>query len=55
MRYKQQLDGEWVLPRRKDYYMKCCKCGLVHRMDFKLVPSANGGKQIAFRAFRIKK
>lgn len=55
MRYRQVTSGEWVQPRRRNYYMKCCDCGLVHRIDFRLVPSINGGKKIQFRAFRLPK
>lgn len=53
MRYKQVYSGEWVQPTRKGYLMKCCDCGLVHRMDFRLIKIATGNK-IQFRAFRIK-
>ena len=53
MRYKKQYDGEWVTPRRKNYYAKCCDCGLVHKIDFRLI--GNKHKRIQFRAFRIEK
>jgi len=52
MKYKQQFEGDWVFPRRHGYYMKCCDCGLVHRMNFALVKHGRG-KRIAFQAFRI--
>ena len=45
-------DGEWVQPVRRGYRMKCCDCGLVHRLDFKLVKYGNGKSKIRFRAFR---
>lgn len=54
MRYKQQYDGEWIRPRRKNYYMKCCDCGLVHRIDFRLVGTKNR-RIIEFRAHRLKR
>jgi hypothetical protein len=54
MRHKQQYDGEWIFPRRKNYYMQCCDCGLTHRINFKLVKDGRG-RQIAFQAFRIRK
>jgi len=44
-------DGEWLAPVRRDYLMKCCDCGLVHRMNFKLIPWGRG-KRIVFQAFR---
>ena len=48
MRYKKQLDGEWVTPRMKKYYMKCCDCGLVHRLNFRIIK-----KTVQFQAFRV--
>lgn len=53
MRYKKVQAGEWVRPKRKYYYMKCCDCGLVHKMEFELLKARNG-KQIQFRAWRVK-
>jgi hypothetical protein len=32
--------------------MACCDCGLVHDMQFRLVPSINGGRHIHFRVRR---
>jgi hypothetical protein len=52
MRYSQAFDGEWLQPRRRRYYIKCCDCGLVHRIDFRLVVRGNG-RSIQFRAFRL--
>jgi len=53
VRYKQVLDGEWIRPRRKNYYVKCCDCGLVHKVDFKLIgPSKK--RIIILRARRVK-
>lgn len=51
MRYKHISEGEWVQPKRKKYLMKCCDCGLVHRLVFRLVKWGNGHK-IQFQAFR---
>ena len=53
MRFKQVHDGEWVRPRRNGYYMKCCDCGLVHRVDFRLVGTPKR-RIIILRAKRIK-
>jgi hypothetical protein len=53
MRYKEISDGEWVAPRRRSYFMKCCDCGLVHKMNFKLIKRGRG-KQILFQAFRLR-
>jgi len=34
---KQVLDGERVTPRMRGYLMECCDCGLVHRIDFRVL------------------
>ena len=44
--------GERVQPVRRGYLMGCCDCGLVHRLDFKLVKYGDGKSKIRFRAFR---
>lgn len=51
MRYETPQEGEWIQPTRKGYKMRCCDCGLVHRLDFRLVHT-KGGIFIHFRAFR---
>lgn len=54
--YPKHQAGEWVTPRRKYYLMGCCDCGLVHKMEFRLVPSWHGqGHKIQFRAWRDEK
>lgn len=53
MRYRQVYSGEWVHPVRKGYLMKCCDCGLVHRIDFKLIKYGRGNS-IIFKPTRIK-
>ena len=53
-KYAKVHDGDWVCPVRKGYRMKCCDCGLVHVIDFKLV-RRKGGKSIFFRAFRKRR
>lgn len=50
MRYEQVIDGEWIRPVRKGYKMRCCDCGLVHLVDFRVV---NG--RIELRASRDKR
>lgn len=49
--YQRVAPGEWVQPVRKGYGLACCDCGLVHKIDFRLVKYA-GGRKIQFRAFR---
>lgn len=41
-RYPEVKDGEWVYPVRHGYKMKCCDCGLVHVLNFKLVKRGRG-------------
>ena len=48
MPYVIPQQGEWVLPVLEGYKMRCCDCGLVHRMDFK---AADDGQPM-FRVFR---
>jgi hypothetical protein len=33
---------EWVNPNADQYFMKCCDCGLVHEMQFKVVKYSEG-------------
>lgn len=47
MRYHKQKDGEWVEPK-PGYRMACCDCGLVHRVEFRVL---HGGV-VQFRATR---
>ena len=51
MKYKTVVTGEWVRPQRRGYKFACCDCGLVHRLDFRLIRE-NQGKRVEFRAFR---
>jgi hypothetical protein len=51
----------WVSPDPEQYFMKCCDCGLVHEMQFKVAKYSEGDKcefvadadlQAVFRARR---
>ena len=55
MRFKIQEEGEWVQPRMRKYYMKCCDCNLTHRLNFRLVKYGKGKVKIQFQMFRVKK
>jgi hypothetical protein len=53
--------SEWVCPAPKQYFMKCCDCGLVHEMQFKIAKYSEGDEcefvadadlQAVFRARR---
>jgi hypothetical protein len=37
MRYDVISYGEWTRPRRQDFREQCCDCGLIHRLDFRIV------------------
>lgn len=50
-KYPTHSPGEWVKPKRRFYYMGCCDCGLVHKMEFALKP-VGGGSGIFIRAWR---
>jgi hypothetical protein len=47
VRYENPREGEWQQPIRKGYKMRCCDCGLVHKIDFRVY---NGRAQM--RVFR---
>jgi len=49
--YPQVHPGEWIKPKRRFYYMGCCDCGLVHKLEFKLMP-VSSGTGIFMRAWR---
>jgi len=53
-KFKKVGRGEWQQPIEKGYLMKCCDCGLVHSVDFRLYGSPRGYK-IQFRMFRVTK
>jgi hypothetical protein len=44
MRYEQPEAGEWIQPIRRGYKMRCCDCGLAHRLDFRVIEAT--GKKI---------
>lgn len=54
MNYHKAVDGEWIQPRRKNYYMKCCDCGLTHALNFRVIKTKDNRAFIQFRARRIK-
>ncbi len=47
--FEQVVDGEWFEPKpQHGHLMKCCDCGLVHRMNFRV---SDGRVQL--QAFRL--
>ena len=51
MRFKDGKSGIWFHPKKKGYLVMCCDCGLVHEVDFKIVPLGKGHK-VMLRVFR---
>lgn len=35
-RYVEPAAGAWVQPIRRGYRLRCCDCGLVHEVDFRV-------------------
>jgi hypothetical protein len=45
IRHEVENEGdwsEWVSPNPEQYFMKCCDCGLVHEMQFKVAKYSDG-------------
>jgi hypothetical protein len=40
-RYEQIIEGEWFVWDRRANWHRCCDCGLVHRVDYRLVGKLN--------------
>lgn len=52
MSYYRLLEpDEWEQPVHQDYKFRCCDCGLVHRMDFRVV-NQDGESAVEFRLRR---
>lgn len=49
--YETVRDSRWRTPVRKGYKLGCCDCGLIHRIDFRLVGPRHF-RQIQLRYFR---
>lgn len=37
VRWEKVVKGAWVRPARKGYRLRCCDCGLVHSVEFRIV------------------
>jgi len=47
IRHEVENEGdwsEWVNPNSEQYFMKCCDCGLVHEMQFKVAKYLDGNE-----------
>jgi hypothetical protein len=49
VKYHEPKAGEWIRPVRRGYLLACCDCGLVHRMNFRLLGKKR--KRIEFAVF----
>lgn len=45
VKWDQLFDGQWARPKHRGFLEQCCHCGLVHRVDYRIV---NG--HVEFRA-----
>jgi hypothetical protein len=58
VRYPVIAYGEWTRPRLRNFREQCCDCGLIHRLDFRIVDQRKGrrvdsrGLKIEFRTRR---
>ena len=48
MRQERAIDkrgfSRWVQPQMGKYFLACCDCGLVHEMQFRVMPGAVKGR-----------
>lgn len=52
MRYQQHVAGkdgwsDWTQPHHAKYKLRCCDCGLVHEMQFRIVRNVRGSKLVS--------
>ena len=53
-KFKKVKSKEWVQPIMKGYLMKCCDCGLVHKMDFRIAyGKTKEDNRVQLRAIRL--
>lgn len=48
-------DGEWFKPTMKGYFLQCCDCALIHRINFRIQMDSKDQLFILMQAFRVKK
>lgn len=54
MRFKKIKNNQWEQPVMKNYLMKCCDCGLIHEMDFRIAyGKTKDDDRVQLRARRI--
>jgi hypothetical protein len=42
VRYDVIPYGAWTRPRMRNFRDQCCDCGLIHRLDFRIVDDGEG-------------
>jgi hypothetical protein len=42
--------GEWIRPRMRDFRAQCCDCGLIHRLDFRIVDEGRSARAPKWRS-----
>jgi hypothetical protein len=53
VRYPQVKDGDRVTPKMRGYKMRCCDCGLVHKIDFDVLKVTKQRKDGSFTAVEL--
>lgn len=49
-KWEEPKAGAWVQPVPRGYKLRCCDCGLVHTMDFRVIKWAGGARtKVQFR------
>jgi hypothetical protein len=46
--------GEWTRPRMRDFREQCCDCGLIHRLDFRIVDAKGRSRPSSLRKGRSR-
>lgn len=54
-KFTQRKSGEWVQPRMKSYFLQCCDCNLIHRLNFRVVIGSDGRAKVQMQAFRANR
>jgi hypothetical protein len=47
-------NGEWIQPIMRGYRVKCCQCGAVHRINFRVGVDEKGRERVQFQAFAVR-
>lgn len=48
-KYHQVHDGVWFKPTMKNHMEQCCDCGLIHKVEYRIVDG-----EIEYKAWRVK-